>query len=110
MIIELTSRHGSLSEELRDHADQKLRQAIKHVDEIVSAHVVLDVEKERQMAEIVVYGRNLTATVHAESNDAWASVDRAAEKLRNQLEKHHSKLKSRRRRGQGHAVAAQAEP
>ncbi len=61
------------------------------------------------MAEIIVHGRNLTATVHAESQDHWTSLDRAAEKLKHQLERHHSKRVSRRRKGRSHEHAAQAE-
>ena len=109
MILEVTARHGDLSDDLREHAEEKVHDALKHAERIVSAHVVLDVEKERQMAEIIVYGRNLTATVHAESQDPWISVDRAAEKLKHQLQRHHSKKISRRRRGLTHEHAAQAE-
>lgn len=109
MIIEITGRHVSISEALREHARSRLEQVLKRTDDVVSAHVILDVEKTRQMAEMIVHGRNLTATVHAESEDLHLSVDRAAEKLRHQLERHASKRKERRRRGHSHEANAEAE-
>jgi putative sigma-54 modulation protein len=109
MIIEITGRHGSITEGLKQHAKDRLDQALRHAPDLVSAHVILDSEKQRQMAEIIVGGPGLHATVHAESEDAYTSIDRCAEKLRHQLEKHHGKRKDRRRRGHSHEDRAEAE-
>jgi putative sigma-54 modulation protein len=109
MIIEITGRHGSVTEGLKQHARDRLDQSLKHAPSVVSAHVILDSEKERQMAEMIVTGPGLTATVHAESDDAYLSVDRCAEKLRSQLEKLLGKRKDRRRKGHSHEARVEAE-
>ena len=109
MITEITGRHGSITEGLKQHAREKLDQALKHAPQLVSAHVVLDSEKQRQMAEIIVSGPGLHATVHAESEDAYLSIDRCAEKLRHQLEKLLGKRKDRRRKGRDGEARAEAE-
>jgi len=109
MIIEITGRHGSITEGLKQHARDRLDQALRHSPELVSAHVVLDYEKQRQMAEIIVSGPGLHATVHAESEDAYLSLDRCAEKLRHQLEKAQGKRRDRRRKGHSHEDRAEAE-
>lgn len=109
MIIEITGRHGSITEGLKQHARDRLDQALRHGPDLVSAHVVLDSEKQRQMAEIIVSGPGLHATVHADSDDAYLSIDRCAEKLRHQLEKHQGKRKDRRRKGHSHEDRAAAE-
>jgi len=109
MIIEITGRHGSITEGLKQHAKERLEQALKFAPNLVSAHVVLDSEKQRQMAEMIVGGPGLHATVHAESEDAYVSIDRCAEKLRAQLEKATGKRKDRRRKGHSHEDRAAAE-
>lgn len=109
MITEITGRHGSITEGLKQHAREKLDQALKHAPPLVSAHVVLDAEKQRQMAEMIVSGPGLHAAVHAESEDAYASIDRCAEKLRHQLEKLIGKRKDRRRKGHDGEARAEAE-
>ena len=100
MIIDITGRHVSVSDTLKDHAREKLEHVLRHHDKVVSAHVILDVEKTRHVAEMIVFGRNLSATVHAESDDLYTSIDRCAEKLRHHLEHHHGRRRDKRRRGE----------
>lgn len=100
MIIEITGRHVSVSESLKDHARDKLEHVLRHEDKVVSAHVILDVEKTRHIAEMIVYGRNLSATVHAESEDLHTSIDRCADKLRHHLAHHHGRRRDKKRKGE----------
>lgn len=109
MITEITGRHGSITDGLKQHALERLEQALKHAPELVSAHVILDAEKQRQFAEIIVLGPGLHATVHAESDDPYLSLDRCAEKLRHQLEKVLGKRKDRRRKGRDGEARVAAE-
>ena len=108
MIIEITGRHISINEALKEHAREKLDHVLRHHDKIVSAHVILDVEKTRHTAEMIVHGRNLSATVHADSDDLHAAIDRCADKLRHHLEHHHGKRRDKRRRADALATAEAA--
>jgi putative sigma-54 modulation protein len=108
MIIDITSRHVSVTDDIKEHAERRLGQILRHVGELVSAHVVLDEEKERSTAEMVVHGRHLTAAVHAEAGDFRTAIDRATAKIRHQLERHHSRTLGRRRVGRRHVARDEA--
>lgn len=108
MNVEITARHASVSSQVKDHVHDRLEQVLRHAGSITSIHVILDAEKARQMAEFIVHGRNLSATVHAESDDMWTSIDRCAEKLRHQLEHLNGRHRVKRRRS-GSLSAAEAE-
>jgi putative sigma-54 modulation protein len=101
MNFEITARHASVSEDVKRHAREKVEQVLKHADGLTSVHVILDAERERQMAEIIVHGRNLSATVHADSTDIWTSIDRCALKLKHQLDHHEGRQREKRRRQPG---------
>jgi len=101
MNVEITARHASVSDDVKQHAREKIEQVLKHADKLTSVHVILDAERERQTAEIIVHGRNLSATVHADSTDLWTSIDRCAVKLRHQLDHHEGRRREKRRRQPG---------
>lgn len=100
MNVEITSRHARVGKQIKDHASDRIEQVLRHADGITSVHCVLDSEKGRHRAEIVVHGRGLATAVHAESDDMWASIDACAEKLRHQLEHRAGKRKERKRKGE----------
>jgi len=97
-ILEITSRHDSVNEPVKQHVRERLDGVFRHVDDVISVHVVLDVEKLRHLAEIVLHARNLTAAVHAETGDMYASIDRCVDKLKHQLEHQLGRRRTKRRR------------
>ena len=100
MNVEITSRHARVGKQIKDHVNDRVEQVLRHAEGITSVHCVLDSEKGRHRAEIIVHGRRLTGAVHAESGDMWASIDAAAEKLRHQIEHLSGKKRELRRRGE----------
>ncbi|MEM7246636.1 MAG: ribosome-associated translation inhibitor RaiA [Acidobacteriota bacterium] len=112
MNLEITVRHGSADDLVKQHATKKLDRVLnKYSKGLISVHLILDEEKQRHSAEILAHGRHLTATVHAECDDARAAIDRAADKLRHQLERHHDRRVARKKRGarRGDRMLAEAE-
>jgi putative sigma-54 modulation protein len=97
MELTLTFRHFEGSNSLRDHAEKSLNRMEKFCDNIRDAHMILDIEKHRNLVEITVnvYGQTLKAM--NEANDMYVSIDGAVDKLERQLKKHNNKLKSHRR-------------
>lgn len=93
MNIKLTARHFELTPELKGHAEGNFDSLQKLYDQIISCHLILDVEKHRKMAEmqIKVHGQVLTST--EESDDMHISIESVFDKARQQLKKYKEKLK-----------------
>ena len=98
MAIEITGRHVSITESMRDYALKKMQNAIGGAPQVENVHIILDVQKYRQIAEIVLQGKNhLRLEAREMSEDMYASIDRVMDKIERQL--HKSKDKKIDKRG-----------
>jgi putative sigma-54 modulation protein len=104
MHIDITARHDTLTDALRTHVTERFGHALRLADDVTTVHVILNLERTRHSAEVVVHGRNLAAAVHADGEDHFVAVDRCADKLRHQLEHHLGKRRDKRRRNPGLAA------
>ncbi|MBN1153292.1 ribosome-associated translation inhibitor RaiA [candidate division KSB1 bacterium] len=91
MRINFTARHYKPSERLKEYAETEVRSLEKYYDSIVDCDIILDYQKEIQIAEInlVVHGAKLSAT--EKSEDIYKSIDLAVAKLQRQLKKYKEK-------------------
>ncbi|MFH1754147.1 MAG: ribosome-associated translation inhibitor RaiA [Candidatus Latescibacterota bacterium] len=91
-----TARQYELTPALKDYAENKVYHLKHYFDQIVNAHIRFSVEKYRHMVEITVHinGRDFKST--DESEDMYASVDGAVEKLERQILKHKGKRQKRK--------------
>ncbi len=96
MNVTTTARHYDLAPALKDYAEAKVTSLKKYFDHIVTAHVIFSLEKYRQRVEVTLHVNGKDMVGHAESEDMYLSVDRALEKLEEQLKRHHDKLKDRK--------------
>jgi len=92
MQISVTGRHMEVTEAIRDYAHDRITSALAAYPRMVSAHLILGVEKHRHQAEVVVQGpHHLRVESAAESSDMYASiagaVDKAAKQIERQLDK-----------------------
>ena len=87
-IIEITGRHKGITETMRDYALSKVQRAIDDCVKIENVHIILDIQKYRHIAEIVVQGRDhLRFEVREISDDMCASIDLVADKVEQRLHK-----------------------
>jgi putative sigma-54 modulation protein len=114
MNVEITGRHVLITPAIRSYILKKLRKFVKILGDDISFHVIIDVEKERQSAEILLKHKLLDLTGKGESDDLYNSIIRAIEKLERQALKHKSKIiEGKRQRVKAKAVATKlvdAEP
>jgi putative sigma-54 modulation protein len=97
MNITTTARHYDLAPALKDYAEGKVHSLKKYFDHIVNAHVIFSLEKYRQRVEITLHVNGKDFVTLQETEDMYLSVDRAIEKLEEQLKRYSSKLKKRKR-------------
>lgn len=96
MKITTTARHYELTPALRDYAEKKVFNLKKYFDQIVNAHITFSLEKYRHAVEIKVHVNGRDFKSREESEDMYASIDRAVDKLERQILKHKGKMKSRK--------------
>lgn len=104
MNITTTARHYDLAPALKDYAEAKVESLKKYFDHIVNARIIFSLERYRQKVEVTLHINGKDMVSHSESEDMYLSVDRAVEKLEEQLKRHHDKLRDRKHvRGLGEA-------
>lgn len=103
MQISITGRHVDLNDGLRRHVERRIEALKRYFDGVISAHVVLGVERARHIAEVTIHANQ--ATLHAEdqTSDLYASIDGAIHRIETQLKKHKDRLHSHRTRSEQRA-------
>ena len=70
-----------------------MNKTISDLGGVADIHVALCVEKNRHFAEIILKTKGFILHSHEETNDLYASMDKALEKMEKQLRKHKEKAK-----------------
>lgn len=85
MRVAFTARHYKPSKRLKEYAEDEITKLEKVFDGIISCDIVLDYQKDIQIAEInvVVHGQKLT--VIEKTDDVYKSIDLAVGKMERQL-------------------------
>ena len=109
MKFEYTGRHVEVSPAIRRHVEDHFKK-LDHIfngDSTLTTHVVIDVEKNRQIGEIIVYWRDHTLTAKDINNDMYMALTRAMAKIEKQAVKLKKKIIDRK---QGAKSAARVAP
>ncbi|MFH1465634.1 MAG: ribosome-associated translation inhibitor RaiA [Pseudomonadota bacterium] len=81
MRFEVTFRNTQTTDALLQRAERKFSKVAKHLREPVEAHLVVQVEKHRHMAEMTVTTGRETLKVQDETDDMYRTIDRVMHKL-----------------------------
>jgi len=92
MQISITGHHIDITTALRAYIESKFARLERHFDNMTNIHVVVSVEKERQMAEATIHVSRGKLFANTEHNDMYAAIDGLVDKLDRQLKKHKEKL------------------
>ena len=93
MQINLTTRHMETSDAIRDYVHEKLELHFAEFPRVEFVHAILDVEKHRQIAEIVVQGNShIRVESRVEDVDMYAAIDKSIDKVSRQLRKLRDKM------------------
>jgi|688.fasta_scaffold424246_2 putative sigma-54 modulation protein len=83
------------TESLKSYATDKVTHSVqKFCQRDTEVHVVLKVEKNRQIAEVTLHSGGADFTVKEESDNLYASIDAMVDTLTHQLRKHKEKVTS----------------
>ena len=91
--VTITGRHLAVTAALNDYAEKKIESLHLDYPKIIEAHVLLEVDKYRHRAEIVLNCANhITIEAHEETTDLYASLDQAISKIARQMRKYKTRL------------------
>ena len=92
MQINLTGHHIDITDSLRSYVNEKFERLERHFDHINNVHVILSVEKLRQIAEANMHVNGGEIFANAEHEDMYAALDALVDKLDRQVIKHKEKM------------------
>ncbi len=109
MKFEYTGRHVVVTPAIRTHVEEHF-QKLEHIfdDTTATVHVIIDVEKNRQMGEILVHWREHTLTASDTNADMYHALTRAIDKIEKQALKLKKKIVDRKRSSKSMAALAPA--
>ncbi len=99
MQVNITFRHLDPTEALKTHVKDRVEHVQRYIDRPSEAHAVLHVENLDHHAEITVKAGRFLLRGTAKSQDMYASIDAAADKIERQLKKHKEKLYNHKTNG-----------
>lgn len=108
MDIQITGRNVTVNEALKDYVNGRLPPVLADFPRLESAHVILDQEKYRFTAQVIVQGRDkLREAAQETMTDMYAAIDAAIAKIDRQLRKAREKMIERQ---QSRQRLAEVEP
>ena len=91
--VKVTGRHVSITEAIKNYAISKVDQLHLDYPRIIEAQVILNVEKYRHSAEIILHCNNhITIEAIEETDDMYASIDGVIAKIARQMRKYKTKI------------------
>ncbi|MCG3729475.1 ribosome hibernation promoting factor [Vibrio cincinnatiensis] len=94
MQINIQGHHIDLTDSMQDYVHSKFQKLERFFDHINTIHVILRVEKLRQIAEATLHVNQGEIHATADDDNMYAAIDGLVDKLTRQLNKHKEKLSS----------------
>ena len=101
MEIDISGRHFKVTAGLKEHIEAKLKKIAKYSLKVESVHVVLEVQKHRQIVEITLLGKNLRMVCKKENADMYAAFDGCCGNVELQLARKHDRVRDHKGRRYG---------
>jgi putative sigma-54 modulation protein len=93
MSVEITARHMDATQAMQDYARGRAEAILTEYPKVEHVHVILDAEKYRRIAEVVVQAKNQHRVEAKESSERMInSIDAAMDKVEKQLQRLREKI------------------
>lgn len=92
MQVSITGRSMKVTDNTKDHINEKVERCLGMFSKIESVHVILEIEKHDYTSEIVIQaGNHIRVTSSETSENLYDSIDRSIEHAERQMRKHTDK-------------------
>ena len=110
MQIDIKGRNFQVTEEIRSHAERRLRKVARQVSDLARLEIELSLERNPRVAdchvaEATLYLKGVTLRAHDASPDMMHSLNLMVDELARQVKRHRDKLRKRR---EAHAASPRA--
>jgi putative sigma-54 modulation protein len=96
--VKVTGRHVQITDAMNDYVTRKIESLHLDYPKIIEAHVILEVEKYRHSAEVVlVCSNHITIEACEETTDMYAAIDAVTDKVARQMRKYKTRLMRKHR-------------
>ena len=102
MQLNITFRQLDPIDSLKNYAREKVERVNKYLDKAGEAHVVLSLERHLHHADISIHSGHFLLRGREKSEDMYASIDLAMDKIEKQLKRYKEKLKHHHGRDRVH--------
>lgn len=102
MQLNITFRHFDPIDSLKNYAREKVDRAHKYLESAGEAHVVLSLERHLHHADITITSGAFVLRGREKSEDMYASIDLAMDKIERQLRRYKERLKHHHGRDRVH--------
>jgi putative sigma-54 modulation protein len=92
--IQITGRHIEVTNSMKDYAMEKISKIEKLRNRITDINVIMDIQKYEHRAEIILKVDHIRITSRASSDDMYASIDKAVNKIESQLRRYKTKVQN----------------
>ncbi len=100
MQITMSAKNTELTDSIKNYVEKKIGRLERKIDNIISAEVVLSVEKYRHIANVRLNVSGEVLKAEESSKDMYSSIDLVYEVLEKQIEKFKDKIRSKKRGSQ----------
>ncbi len=94
MHIEITGHHLEVTDSLNHYVREKADRLMRHFDQVINIHFILEVQKSNHKAEASMHVRGHDIFANAIADDMYKAIDALADKLDRQIVKYKEKLKN----------------
>jgi putative sigma-54 modulation protein len=92
MKLKITSKGLKITDGIRNNLDNRIKKILHGLNEIISIHVFLSIQKKRHIAEATIVSKGNSLHFTDVTGDLYMSIDGVLKKI----EKHLKKIKDRR--------------
>ncbi len=109
MQITISAKNTELTDALKNYVEKKIGRLERKIDNIISADVMLSVEKYRHIANVKMNVAGEILVAEESSKDMFSSIDLVYEVLEKRIEKLKDKMRSKKRTAQEEAYREKEE-
>ena len=96
--IDLTDRHKTHPDSVREHAVEKVSKLTRYFDQVQHIEIILDKEHDQHAVDVIVTAnRHLHFVGHATDDNVLTCIDRVVDKLERQVVKAKERIKDHHR-------------
>jgi putative sigma-54 modulation protein len=94
MQVSVTFRNTEAEDWFKDYANERLAKLRKYIDKPLEAHVIITVEKFRNIAEVNLLAKGININGKEEAKDMQLAFDIVMDKIERQLVRHKEKVRN----------------